>query len=341
MRRRAFMSLGGAAVVLLLAARAALASEASGQRGDSNVRQPAMPVIGFLSVASPDGYTDRLRAFRQGLKDTGHVEAVNVAIEYRWAENQIERLPALAGELVRRDVAVIVAASTSAVFAVKAATTAIPVAFVVAEDPVRLGLVSSLARPGANMTGLNFLSAELVAKRLELMRELVPAVRRVAVLVNHANTSRMESTVKAAEAAARSMGLQIELHKASTSGEIDTVFAGFVRERPDALVVGQDPFFTNRRVQLANLAAHRSIPSTYGAREIPEVGGLMSYGASLNDAYRQLGVYAGRILKGTKPADLPVEQSSKFELVINAQTARMLGLTVPASLLAVADEVIE
>jgi putative ABC transport system substrate-binding protein len=325
-RRQFITLLGGAAAAWPLAVRA---------------QQPAMPVIGFLNVASPDGYADRLRAFRQGLKDSGYVEGVNAAIEYRWAENQIDRLPALAGELVRRDVAVIVAASASAVFAVKAATTTTPVAFAVAEDPVRLGLVASLARPGANMTGVNFLSAELVAKRLELMRELVPALRRAAVLVNDTNVSRMESTVNDAEAAARAMGLQLELHKASTSPEIDTVFAAFARQRPDALVVGQDPFFTNRRVQLANLAAHRSIPATYGAREIAEVGGLMSYGASLNDAYRQLGVYAGRILKGTKPADLPVVQSSKFELVINTQTARMLGLTVPPSLLSLADEVIE
>jgi putative tryptophan/tyrosine transport system substrate-binding protein len=325
-RRGAITLLGGTAATWPLAAGA---------------QQPAMPVIGFLSVASPEGYTDRLRAFRQGLKDSGYVEGVNAAIEYRWAENQVGRLPALAGELVRREVTLIAAASTAAVFAVKAATTTIPVAFVVAEDPVRLGLVASLARPGANMTGLNFLSAELVAKRLELLRELVPALRRVAVLVNHANSSRMESTVNDAEAAARSMGLQMGLHKASTSREIDAVFAAFARERPDALVVGQDPFFTNRRVQLANLAAHQSIPATYGTREIAEVGGLMSYGASLNDAYRQLGSYAGRILKGTKPSDLPVEQSNKLELVINAQTARMLGLDVPATLLARADEVIE
>ena len=307
----------------------------------ARAQQATMPVIGFLSVASRDGYTERLRAFRQGLKDTGYVEDHNVVIDYRWAENQIDQLPRLAAELVRRPVAVIAAASTAAVFAARTATTTIAVAFIVAEDPARLGLVANLARPGGNMTGINFLSAELVAKRLELMRELVPAAVRVAVLVNPANVSRMESTLRDAEPAARSMGLQIQVHKASTTHEIDAVFASFGRERPDMLLVASDPFFTDRRVQLANLAAHRSIPSTYGTREIAEVGGLMSYGASLSDAYRQMGVYTGRILNGEKPADLPVVQAAKFEFVINAQTARMLGLTVPPSLLSVAEEVIE
>jgi putative ABC transport system substrate-binding protein len=327
MRRREFIitALGGA-VAWPLAARA---------------QQPAMPVIGFLNVTSLEGYGERLRAFRQGLKDAGYTEGENVAIDYRWAENRIDRLPALAAELVRRQVAVIVASSAASALAAKAASATIPVVFGVAEDPVGLGLVASLARPRGNMTGINFLTAELVAKRLELMRELVPAVGRVAVLVNPAYASRMESTLRDAEPAARAMALQIQVHKASTAREIDAVFADFVRERPDALLVASDPVFTSRRVQLANLAAHRSLPASYGTREIAEVGGLMSYGANLNDAQRQLGVYAGRILKGAKPAELPVVQASKFELVINAQTARMLGLAVPDKLLALADAVIE
>jgi ABC-type uncharacterized transport system substrate-binding protein len=329
MRRREFITfLGGAAASPTLAPRVAHA-------------QRQMPVIGLLISQSSDGYAERLREFREGLKEAGYIEGENVAIEYRWADNQMDRLPMLAAELVRRPVAVIAAAGVTSVFAAKAATTSVPIAFVVAEDPVRLGLVASLARPGGNMTGINFLSAELVAKRLELMRQLLPAANRVAVLVNPANASRAESTRTEAEAAARAMGLQIQLFNASTSREIDAVFAGFARERPDLLLVGADPIFTSRRVQLANLAAHRSIPTTYGARDNAEVGGLMSYGARMTDAYRQMGAYAGRILKGAKPADLPVVQSSKFELVINAQTARMLGLTVPPTLIATADEVIE
>ena len=329
MRRREFITLlGGAAASPTLAPRVAHA-------------QRQMPVIGLLISQSSDGYAERLRRFREGLKEAGYVEGENVAIEYRWADNQMDRLPMLAAELVRRPVAVLAAAGTISVFAAKTATTTVPIAFIVAEDPVRLGLVASLARPGGNMTGINFVSAELVAKRLELMRQLLPAANRVAVLVNPTNASRAGSTRTEAEAAARAMGLQIELLGAGTSREIDSIFAGFVRDRPDVLLVGNDPIFSSRRVQLANLAAHRSIPATYGVREIVEVGGLMSYGARVTDAYRQMGVYAGRILKGEKPADLPVVQSSKFELVINAQTARMLGLTVPPSLLAIADEVIE
>jgi ABC-type uncharacterized transport system substrate-binding protein len=327
-KRREFIALlGGAAAGWPLAARA---------------QQPAMLVIGFLGGTSPDTFADRVRAFRQGLKDTGYVEGENVAIEYRWAEGQFDRLPALAADLARRQVAVIVATGgiTSA-FAAKAATTIIPIVFGAGEDPVRLGLVASLARLGGNLTGINFVSTELAAKRLELLRELVPGAARVAVLVNPANATSTETTLRDVEPAARAMGLQIQVLNASTSREIDAAFATFARERPDAIFVGAEVFFVSRRVQLANMAARHAVPMTSGSRDIVEVGGLMSYGSNIADAHRQIGVYAGRILKGAKPADLPVVQSSKFELVINHQTARMLGLTVPDKLLVAADEVIE
>ena len=328
MRRREFITMfGGAAAAWPLAARA---------------QQQAMPVIGFLDRRSPDALADRLRAFRQGLKGTDYVEGENVATEYRWAENQLDRVPALAADLARRPVAVIVASGGAAVaLAAKAATTTIPIVFLAAEDPVRLGLVASLARPGGNLTGINFLSAELVAKRLELLHELVPAATRVAVLVNPANVTNTESTLRDVEPAARAIGLQIQILNASTSREIDAAFASVVRGRPDAFFVSGDSFFDSRRVQLVHLATHHHVPATYSGREYAEVGGLMSYGSDITDAYRQVGIYTGRILKGAKPAELPVVQSSKFELVINHQTARMLGLTVPPSLLAIADEVIE
>ena len=328
LKRRDFITLlGGAAVVWPLAARA---------------QQPAMPVIGLLSTVSPDTYGDRLRAFRQGLKETGYVEGENVAVEYRWAENQTDRLSHLAADLVRRRVAVIAATGGPAsALTAKAATTMIPIVFVVNEDPVRLGLVASLARPGGNATGINWLGGELAAKRLELLRELVPGAARVAVLVNPTDATNAERTLRDVEPAARAIGLQIQALNASTGREIDAAFATFVRERPDALFVGSDALFSSRRVQLANLASRHAIPATYSTREIVEVGGLMSYGSNIQDAWRQSGVYVGRILKGAKPADLPVVQASKFELVINAQTARMLGLTVPDKLLVVADEVIE
>jgi ABC-type uncharacterized transport system substrate-binding protein len=323
-RRRDFVILlGGAAAAWPLAARA---------------QQPAMPVIGFLHPSSPDAY--RLRAFRQGLKDAGFVEGENVAIEYRWADNHYDRLPALASELVGRRVAVIATASSGA-FAAKEATTTIPIVFIAPEDPVKLGLVASLARPGGNLTGINFFSTELTAKRLELLRELVPTGTRVAVLVNPTNLIATEVTLKNLEAAARAIGLQTKVLNASTIREIDAAFATLVSERSDALFVANDPFFIERRVQLAQLATRHTVPAIYQDRLYAEVGGLISYGANLGDAYRQVGVYAGRILKGEKPADLPVVQSTKFELVINASTARMLGLTVPPSLLAIADEVIE
>jgi putative tryptophan/tyrosine transport system substrate-binding protein len=327
MTRRKFITLlGGAAAAWPLAARA---------------QQAAMPVIGLLESRSPDAISDRLRAFRQGLKDTGYVEGENIAIEYRFAENQIDRLPTLAADLVRRQVAVIATAGPSAAFAVKAATATIHSLFAVAEDPVRLDLVASLARPGGNLTGINVFNSELVTKRLELLRELVPRAKRVAVLVDPADEANTKSTLRDAEAAARAMGLRIQVVNATTKREIDAAFEAMAREKADALFVGAFPFLNGRRVQLVQLAAFHRLPATYSQREIAEVGGLMSYGANLNDAYRQLGVYAGRILKGAKPTDLPVVQASKFELVINAETARMLGLTVPDKLLATADEVIE
>jgi putative tryptophan/tyrosine transport system substrate-binding protein len=254
---------------------------------------------------------------------------------------KMDRLPALAAELVRRRVAVISTGSNAAALAAKAVTATIPIVFSVAEDPVRLGLVASLARPGGNLTGINFLGAEMVAKRLELLRELVPAATRVAVLVNPTSGPSQEASVRDLEAAARAMGLQIQVLNASTSREIAAAFANLVRERADALFVNGDAFFISRRVQLATLASRHAIPATYSLRDFAEVGGLMSYGSNLTDAYRQVGVYIGRILKGAKPADLPVVQASKFELVINAETARILGLTVPPTLLATADEVIE
>ena len=324
MRRREFILGFGAAVTWPLAARA---------------QQPAMPVIGFLDPASPDTFADHRRAFRQGLKEAGYVEGDSVAISYRWAENQIDRLPELASDLVNRQVALIATVSNGA-FAAKAATTTIPIVFIIADDPVRLGLVASLARPGGNLTGMNFLNAELTAKRLELLRELVPTASRVAVLVKP-TSSFMEAPLRDMELAARAMGLQIQLFNASNSQEIDAAFEAFARERPDALFVSPDPFFCSRRMQLTHLATRHAIPAAYALRDYAEAGGLMSYGASLTDAYRQIGAYAGRILKGAKPAELPVVQASKFELVINAQTARIIGLTVPHALLVAADEVIE
>jgi putative ABC transport system substrate-binding protein len=282
------------------------------------------------------------RAIRQGLGEAGYVEGANVAIEYRWADNQSDRLPVLAVDLVRRGVAVIITTGGhNPALAAKAATTTIPIVFVLSQDPTGLGLVESLARPGRNLTGVNFFAGELAAKRLEFLRTLVPGVARVAVLVNPASSSETESTVRDVQSAAHAIGLQIEVFAASTIREIDEAFANIMRERCDGLLTGPAPFFTARRFQLTHLATRHAVPAIYTGRQYTEVGGLMSYGASLTDAYRQMGVYAGHILKGTKPADLPVVQSSKLELVINAQAARMLGITVPATLLATADEVIE
>jgi putative tryptophan/tyrosine transport system substrate-binding protein len=325
MRRREFIKLfGGAATVWPLAVRA---------------QQPTMPVVGLLGVRLSDAQSDLLQAFRQGLKDTGYAEGENVAIEYR--QGQSDRLPAFAADLVRRNVAVIATGDTSAAIAAKDATGTIPIVFTTPEDPVALGLVPSLARPGGNLTGINWLAGELPAKRLELLHELVPGAARIALLVEPNNARITETTVKDAEVAATSMGLQIRILNANTSEEIDAAFATFVHERPDALFVGSSPFFNARRIQVVNWASYQRLPAAYSGRVYAEIGGLMSYGASVADAFRQMGTYAGRILKGAKPADLPVQQSTKLELVINHQSARMLGLTVPDKLLTAADEVIE
>jgi putative ABC transport system substrate-binding protein len=305
-------------------------------------QQATLPVVGFLHPQSPEGYVEPMRAFRQGLKDVGYVEGDNVAIEYRWAENQSDRLPALAADLVRRRVAVIAAiGGPLSAFAAKAATTTIPIVFNVGDDPVKHGLVASLARPGGNMTGVNFLSIELAAKRLELLRELVGRLARVAVLVNPANGPNTELTLRDMETAARGIGVQYRVLNADTAPEIDAAFASIGHERPDALFVAITPLFIARRVQLVQSAAYHRIPAAYGLRDFAEGGGLMSYGASLAEAYHQVGVYTGRVLKGAKPADIPVVQSTKLELVINHQTARMLEINVPDKLLATADEVIE
>jgi putative ABC transport system substrate-binding protein len=324
MRRRDFITLLGGAAAWPHAARA---------------QQLATPVIGFLAPLSTD--EEQLRGFRQGLKQAGFVEGENVSVLYRSAENEMDRLPALADDLARRRVAVIAATNVSAAFAAKAATATIPILFVVGEDPARLGLVASLARPGGNLTGVNVFAVELVAKRLQLLHELVPAAARVAVLVDPTNTTNARTTLEEAESAARAMGLQIQVLNARNGREIGVAFTPFERERPDALFVTTGPLFTSRRAQLATLAARHLIPMTSSNRQITESGGLMSYGADIAEGLRQVGVYAGRILKGEKPADLPVVQSNKFELVINAETARILGLTVPPSMLAIADEVIE
>ncbi len=328
MKRRDFITLlGGAAAAWPLSARA---------------EQAGRPVIGFLNSQSPDGYTERLRGFRQGLNEAGFIEGENVAIEYRWAENQLDRLPTLATDLVRRRVAVVVAlGSPNLAMVAKAATTTIPIVFLVGEDPVRFGLVASLARPGGNITGINLFNNEINAKRLTLLRELIPTAVSAAVLVNPTNASIAETTARDVETAAHALGLRLQVHNAGTSREIDATFATFAGERPDALFVAGDPFYNSRRVHLVHLASHHRLPTIYASRAYPDIGGLMSYGTDVTDSYRQSGVYTGRILKGAKPAELPVVQASKFEFVINAQTARMLGLTLPPSLLATADEVIE
>jgi putative ABC transport system substrate-binding protein len=327
MRRREFVTLlGGAAAAWPLAARA---------------QQPAMPIIAYLGAASPHTGVQILAALRQSLAEAGYVEGRNVVIEPHWAAGQYERLPAMAAEMVRRQVAVIVATGgTAAALAVKKATTTIPLVFSVTDDPVALGLVASLARPGGNATGVTFLLAELGAKQLGLLRELVPAATRIGLLVNPNNTTSTTQTSDVVAAASDS-AVKIEVVHARDSREIEAAFAALVRNRADALLVGTDPFFYSRRVQLATLAARHAIPAIYPVRENAEVGGLMSYGTSLPEVYRQVAAYTVSILNGAKPADLPVVRSTKFEFVINLPTARALGLEVPPMLLARADEVIE
>jgi putative ABC transport system substrate-binding protein len=323
MRRRNFIALLGSAAAWPLAARA---------------QQGATPVIGFLGTSSP--YADEMRAFRLGLKETGYVEGENVTILHRWIESSPDPLPEMAADPARRQVAVIASFGNAAAVAAKAATTTVPVVFGVSEDPVSFGLVDSLARPGGNLTGFNFLSAELVAKRLELMLEVVPKASKLAVLIDPA-VPPTQTTLREVTAAAGALGLQIRTLNASSSAEINAAFASLARERPDALFVGPSFLFANRRVQVVHLATLNRLAATYSSRQFPEIGGLMSYGTNLTDVYRQIGIYTGRILKGAKPADLPVVQSTKFEIVVNAETARMLGISLPPKLLALADEVIE
>jgi putative ABC transport system substrate-binding protein len=323
-RRKFLATLGGAAAWPLVA-RA----------------QQALPVIGILGPNSPGPAADLLAAFRRGLGETGYVEGQNVAIEYRLFEGRFDLLPELLAALVRRQVSVIVTIGGPSALAAKTATQTIPIVFGVPEDPVGLGLVASLARPGGNATGINFFDREVTAKRLGLLCELLPAATRIAVLLNPANLTIASSIMSDLESAARALGLQIQPYEASTSSEIDAAYATLVRARPDALFVAPDGFFVGRRVQLVALAARHALPAAYAVRAFVEAGGLMSYGTNSADMYRQVGVYAGSILKGTKPADLPVMQTTRFELAINLQTAKLLGLTVPPMLLARADEVIE
>jgi putative ABC transport system substrate-binding protein len=328
MRRREFITaIAGSAAAWPLAAHA---------------QQPSIPVIAFVSGRSADGSVSVAAAFRKGLNETGYAEGQNVTVEYHWLEGQYDRLPAVFADLVHRRVAVIaVPGSTPAALAAKAATTTIPIVFGVGEDPVRLGLVANLARPGGNATGINFFVGEVEAKRLRLLHDMVPKAVRFAVLVNPANVSNTETTVHVVQEAAGAIGLQTEIVNATTISEIDAVFASFARERPDALFVHPDGFFVSRAVQFATLAARDKIPAAYPVRDMTAVGGLMSYGTDTTEMFRQVGVYTGSILKGAKPADMPVLQSTKFVLVINLQTARALGIEVPRDLLSIADEVIE
>jgi putative ABC transport system substrate-binding protein len=327
LNRREFIALVGGAAAWPLVAHA---------------QQSAMPVIGFLGTISPDRWASRLHAFRQGLSETGYVEGRNVGIEYRWAEGQNDRLPALAADLVRRQVSVIVAPeSTPAAFAAKAATTTIPIVFSVGVDPVAVGLVASLNRPGGNLTGVTNLNAEILPKRLELMHELVPTATTIALLVNPSNPLVAETESRDAQTAARTLGLQLHVLHASTDRDFDTVFASLAQMRAVALVINTDVFFNSRSEQLAALALRHTVPAIFQYREFVASGGLMSYGTSTTDVFRQVGIYTSRLLRGESPADLPVQQVTKIELIINLKTARTLGLTVPLSLLGRADEVIE
>jgi putative ABC transport system substrate-binding protein len=327
MNRREFIAGIGGAAAWPLAARA---------------QQAAKPVIGFVDAGSADARAGQVAAFRKGLGETGYVEGQNVTVEYLWLEGQFDRLPALMADLVRRRVAVIATPGTTAgAIAAKAATATIPIVFGVGDDPVKLGLVASLARPGGNATGVNVFTVEVNAKRLALLHELVPKAVRVAVLVNPANVPPAEIILRDVREAARAIGLQIQVLNASTSREIDAAFVTLARERPDALFVSSDNFFNSRYVQIVTLAAAGRIAAAYPSRDHVVAGGLMSYGTDFADRWRQVGVYTGNILKGEKPADLPVVQPTKFELVINLKTAKTLGLTIPETLLATADKLIE
>ena len=327
MRRRDFIKLsGGVAATWPLAVRA---------------QQRTVPVIGVLSSQSLGSIANRLPGFHQGLKETGYIEGENVAIEYAWTDNQVDRLSELAAELVRRQVAVIVAVGLPASEAAVKATTTIPIVFTVPTDPVKLGFVTNLARPTGNATGIHFFVAELAAKRLEILRELLPRAVRVAVLINPAEAAIAATNLQGVEMAAHAMGLKIQVLNASTSSEIDAAFAAYVRERFDAFFISSGVFFLARRTQLATLAVGHGVPTIFAAREWAEAGGLVSYGTNFTDMRRQAGIYAGRILNGAKPADLPVMQSTKFELIINLKTAKILGINVPPSMQARADEMIE
>jgi putative ABC transport system substrate-binding protein len=306
----------------------------------ARAQQPAMPMIGFLSSASPGPYAPFVSAFHKGLKEAGYVEGNNVAIEYRWAEGEYDRLPAMAADLVRGRVTVIAAIGTPAALVAKAANTTIPMVFVVVEDPAKLGLVASLNRPDSNATGVNFFVAELGSKQLGLLHELVPAAVRVGLLVNPSSPPT-EPVTRDVTAAAPAIGLQIDIVQASNGREIEAAFGTLVRNKADALLVGPDAFLLSRRLQIATLATRHAIPAVYNVREYVEAGGLMSYGTSQTEAYRQVGIYTGKTLNGAKPADLPVMQSTRFELTINLPTARAIGLEIPAMLLARVDEVIE
>ena len=329
MRRREFIILlgGGATVAWPLAARA---------------QQPAMPVVGFVNNRSLEDAARHAARFRKGLEEAGYIDGQNVTVEYHWLDGRYDRLSSVLADLVRRRVAVIAApGSTPTALAAKAATAEIPIVFGVAEDPVKLGLVASLAQPGGNATGVNFFVSEILAKRLGLLHEMVPQAVRIAVLINPANNPTAEATLQAIPEAARALGLQLAVLKASTSGEIDAAFATLRREQADALFVAPDAFFVTRRLQIALLAMRQGIPTALFSREMVEAGGLMSYGTDVADMFHQVGVMTGQVLKGARPADLPVVQSTKFEFVINLQAAKALGVEVPAGLSARADEVIE